>query len=265
MKKLLSLLLLAVLCIADCAGASADRAAYSSTQAFIDVLERTGQPYVLDGVDEYGAECLTLEIAEDAFDYSVVVMFEDDLTTASIRVWYVIMYDQARLAEVMRVCNALNAGNRFLCFYADESDNTVTASMDLIFRGDDAGTVTAKAVERLTDVLHRAYPQLLACVMPVETSAPAATPTAKATATPKPTATPQPAATVAPTADIAGRTVVITVDSARLRSAPNASGGYVATVYRGDSFDCLGTANGWYAIDYHGRRVYVSIDKAGLE
>lgn len=274
MKKLLTLLLLAALCIgAACTGASADRAAYSSTQAFIDVLERAGQPYVLDGVDEYGAECLSIEHAGENHGYTAVVLFEDSLEAASIRVWYIIEYDPAQLMEVVRVCNALNAGNRFVSFYADESDNTVTASMDLIFRGEDAGAVTARAVDRLTDTLDRAWPQLLACTMPAVTAAPAPTatpatavtvrPTAAPTATPAPTAAPQ--ITPAPGNDVAGRTVVITADSARLRSAPTAAGGYVGTVHRGDSFLCFAEVNGWYAVEYRGRRAYVSMDKAGLE
>lgn len=264
MKKLLTLLLLAALCIgAACTGASADRAAYSSTQAFIDVLERAGQPYVLDGVDEYGAECLSIEHEGENHGYTAVVMFEDSLEAASIRVWYIIEYDPAQLMEVVRVCNALNAGNRFVSFYADESDNTVTASMDLIFRGEDAGAVTARAVERLTDTLDRAWPQLLACTLPAVTAAPVPTAAPAPTATPAPTAAPQ--ITPASGNDVAGRTVVITADSARLRSAPTAAGGYVGTVHRGDSFLCFAEVNGWYAVEYRGRRAYVSMDKAGLE
>lgn len=250
MKRLLTLVLLIALCMTACAGAMAERAAYSSTQAFLDALEQTGQECVLDGVDEYGAECVLIKNTGEPFLYEMVVMFEEDLEHASIRVWYIIEYDGARLAEVVQVCNALNAGNRFVSFYADESDDTVTASMDLIFRDDDAGAVTLKAVRRLTDALHRAYPQLLACTGPAATPAPASA---------------APRAAAAPTPDVAGRTVVITADSARLRAAPNTSGSYVATVYGGDSFTCLGAANGWYAIDYHGRRAYVSADKAGLE
>lgn len=231
MKRLLAFLLLAALCFASaCTPASAEGAAYRSTQSFIDVLTHAGQPYTLHGVDEDGDEWLTLENPGDPFAYTVTLLFGRDQKHASIRVWYVMDYDASRLTEVARVCNALNSQSRFLCLYADESDHTVTASMDLIFRDGDAGQVTAEALRRLTDALHQARPQLLACLAPGS----------------------------------AAGTIVVTADSARLRDAPSVTSGYIATASRGDSFPCLGAVEGWYAVAYSGRRAYVSAEKVTL-
>ena len=245
MKKLLTLVLLLLLTAVP---ALAETAAYGSTQAFLDLLTAAGEPFEVYGMDEDGCERILLPAGVAGFDGDVTVIFDPYEENASLRVWYLIRYDAAMAQQIMECCAALNAQHRFVCFYADGSDNTVTASMDLIFRGSDAGPVTVRALRQLRETLRRAYPQLMACVSPGETPAPA-------TPTPFPTATPTPAA----------QTVVITADSAILRSAPGTAGSYVATVRAGDSFPLLGTAKGWYALDFNGRRAYVSADKAQLQ
>lgn len=266
MKKLLTFLLLAigtVLCSAD----AAEQAAYAGTRAFVAELDRAGQPYTLDGPDEDGCEYVLLQSADAPFDYTVTVMFDANQENASLRVWYVIEYAPERYDEVMRVCNALNARSRFVCFYADDSDSTVTASMDLIFRGQDAGAVTWKAVRHLTGELNAAWPLLQACAVTAEANR--NTPHLPVTSTPAPVRTTEPSreasATPEPVQSIEGHTIVITADSALVRSAPNAAGSYVGTAKPGERFACLGTANGWHAIDYHGRRAYVHTSKAELE
>jgi len=62
----------------------------------------------------------------------------------------------------MQVCNDLNARYQFTCFYVEETDNTVTCSMNLIYRDDHVGMVVTEATLYLQQILEAAYPSLAA-------------------------------------------------------------------------------------------------------
>lgn len=58
-------------------------------------------------------------------------------------------------------------------------------------------------------------------------------------------------------ADEAAARVVITADSARIRTEQSISGGLIKTAYKGESFPCIGETNDWYVIEVNGRTGYV--------
>ena len=137
-------------------------ATYSTTQDFVDLLNSTGRVYSLRGLDDNNDDTVALVVDGKNATYSFRYFFREDLQHTDIRVWYVISFDEKDLADVMRVCNSLNASYKYAKFLVDESDNTVTASMDLIYRTEDMGDVVWEATTKLALILDAGYEQLAA-------------------------------------------------------------------------------------------------------
>lgn len=162
MKKMLSLLLAALMMIALCLPAGAEGPALSSTLEFIRVLEAEGLKYSYHGTDDDGDEVITVGFDNDqGFSYNIAFFFKPHNHSCSIRAWEVIKIDPADTAAVMRVCNNLNYTYRFTRFYVDETDYTVTIAIDPVYRENGStGDVVLEYMARLCNILDDAYPTL---------------------------------------------------------------------------------------------------------
>lgn len=245
---LLALLLL-------CGTALAQEPVYGSTRAFVALLREADIAYEAFGVDEDGDDSLSV----GQHGRSVMCFFGEDGQSASFIVWYLIEYAPADEDAVIRACNSLNAASGGPCFYADSSDCTVTATLDVTFPWDAAGMVSYRAFRALADML----PQALEALSPYDVTQPAATPapTAAPTAAPVSAATPAPA----PQTGNAPASVVITAQSARVRTGPSTTSPYLCTVKMGEVFPVIGVSGDWYIIDCDGRVGFVSASVAGMQ
>lgn len=245
---LLALLLL-------CGTALAQEPVYGSTRAFVALLREADIAYEAFGVDEDGDDSLSAA----QHGRSVMCFFGEDGQSASFIVWYLIEYAPADEDAVIRACNSLNAASGGPCFYADSSDCTVTATLDVTFPWDAAGMVSYRAFRALADML----PQALEALSPYDVTQPAATPapTAAPTAAPVSAATPAPA----PQTGNAPASVVITAQSARVRTGPSTTSPYLCTVKMGEVFPVIGVSGDWYIIDCDGRVGFVSASVAGMQ
>ena len=138
----------------------ATEVAYASTKAFLDKLDAEYFTYTLRGVDDDNDERVSLTIEGEETSYGFIYFFNNDLQHTNIRVWYLIEFDPADLLNVVQACNELNYNYNYARFYVDESDNTVTVSMDLIYKLEDAGEVVWEATRRMTNIINEAYPTL---------------------------------------------------------------------------------------------------------
>lgn len=159
MKKFLSILLLTAFSMMICGSAFAE-AEYATTKAFVAVLEETDTQYVCQGVDADGDDHVAVLMSSAEIPYTIHCYFEDDLQHTAIFVWNIITFDAEDTLKVMHVCNTLNATYNYVCFYVDETDNTVTCSMNLIYRDDNVGQVCAEAMLYLMSIIEDAYPSL---------------------------------------------------------------------------------------------------------
>lgn len=262
MWKRLTGLLLAALLLWSCCAAQAEDPAYATTGRFVRALQGAGIACEYQGVDEDGDECVLVPSG----DLDIFCYFDEACTSASFYVWYLASYEEAQLQDVLLACSRLNAASGGVCFTADDSDRTITATMDLLLRAGTAGEVALGAVQHLMAVLPEARLALDVTRRPAATalpsgSAPTAAPV-RATVPPapdQPAATPRPAQTVAP---LRAKSVVITVDTARVRSGPGVTSPYLLTAKKGDEFPCLGESGDWYIIDCNGRTGFVSMSSA---
>ena len=245
---LLALLLL-------CGAALAQEPVYGSTRAFAALLREADIAYEAFGVDEDGDDSLSAA----QHGRSVMCFFGEDGQSASFIVWYLSEYAPADEDAVIRACNSLNAASGGPCFYADSSDCTVTATLDVTFPWDAAGMVSYRAFRALADML----PQALEALSPYDVTQPAATPapTAAPTAAPVSAATPAPA----PQTGNAPASVVITAQSARVRPGPAPTSPDLCTVKMGEVFPVIGVSGDWYIIDCDGRVGFVSASVAGMQ
>lgn len=159
MKKILTVLLLMVLSLSICAPALAETT-YENTGAFLALLDELDIAYTNRGIDQDGDEYILLRNPDEELEYDVHMFFEKDQEHTSIFVWYLIEYDPADALIVMQICNMLNAQCRYTCFYADTLDNTVTCSMNLIYRDGNVGLVNAQGLVYLMSIIEEAMPVL---------------------------------------------------------------------------------------------------------
>lgn len=163
MKKTLALLLTLVLTISVCLPAMAATAQYPSTKAFLTTLDEADINYTVNGINENNYEEVSVANTDDnGFSYTIRLFFEDNNENCGIRVWNIIHFNDADFSKLLRICNTLNNDYKYISFSVDESDNTITASMDLIYRSHDIGDIVLEAVLRMASILQDTYPQLAA-------------------------------------------------------------------------------------------------------
>ena len=160
MKKLLAALLALMLCLSMGTAALGETAAFATTRSFLDLLDETDIDYVNLGLDKDGDEHVMVVDPDKNISYTIHYFFEEDQEHTSIFVWNIITFDPEDTLRVMHVCNSLNYDYNYTCWYVDETDNTVTCSMNLIYRDDNVGQVVVEATVYLMQIIEQAYASL---------------------------------------------------------------------------------------------------------
>lgn len=164
MKKLTAILLLAALCAALRLPAFAETETppqFSTTKSFIAELEENDLAYAFHGVDKDGDERVTMNNKDENFAYTINIYFDENEEQATVFIWNIIAFEDADFVNVLRAVNNLNCSYKYIRFYVDESDNTVTCAMNLILHDeDDAGDIVLEGLLRAASILQKAYPQL---------------------------------------------------------------------------------------------------------
>lgn len=245
LKRMISALLAAI-CLWSIA--AAQEPVYAGNRDFAVLLRQAGISYEVYGVDEDGDDSISFDVE----GFTVNCFLDRSGEEASILVWYLIEYDPSDAEAVMLDCSRLNRDSAGPCFYADESDCTVTISYDIMFPAEAAGEMLMRGSRIVADML----PEAKLVLSPYDISR-----ADQSTATPAPViapaATPVPAAT-APVPS----SVVITAEIARVRGGPSVTSPYLCTAYRGETFYCIGVSGNWFIIDVNGRVGFVSMESA---
>lgn len=161
MKKLITVLLLAVLCMGLSAPALAEVPSYEVTKSFVAVLEKNELAYEFEGKISNGEERISMFNRDENFSYTINIFFDEDNDQASVYVWNIITFADEDFANVLRVVNELNYSYKYIRFYADETDNTVTCAMNMILHdNDEAGDIILEGLLRIASILKVAYPPL---------------------------------------------------------------------------------------------------------
>jgi hypothetical protein len=162
MKKLLSLTLAMLLLVGLCSTAFATEPQYASTKAFLALMDQKGINYSVEGIDANGYEKVYINNTDSDINYSYTIkyFFDDNGENCSLRVWDIITFADEDFAKVLRTVNSLNCQYKYVYFTVEESDNTVTASIDTIFRTHDIDQILWEATLYVVDIIEAGYPSL---------------------------------------------------------------------------------------------------------
>lgn len=163
MKKLIAALLLAVMLASMFAPAMAEGPGYATTKSFIETLDQNELGYTFTGKSvSTGEEHIAMENEDENFAYTFHVYFNEDEDRATVFIWNIITFGDENFGNVLRAVNNLNYSYKYVRFYVDESDNTVTCAMNIILQDqDDAGDIVLEGLLRIASILKVAYPHLV--------------------------------------------------------------------------------------------------------
>jgi hypothetical protein len=163
MRKLTAIALICMVLLLVPLSSFAGSGKYQNTQKATDVLEEQEIIYTYLGVGSDGEDGVLIQFSEDDFDFDMRVYFHEDNESVHLLVWDLITFQKEDFAAVVNVCNHLNAEYRFITFHAEKSDNSVTATFDLVVRpNDDIGDIVFEAMGWMEYILLEGYPYLSA-------------------------------------------------------------------------------------------------------
>ncbi|MDO4492865.1 MAG: YbjN domain-containing protein [Clostridia bacterium] len=154
MKRTIALLL-ALLTLTFALNAFAAEGSNPNTLAFTAELDAMGVAYTVHGLTDDGAEKVTLNNTDSAGnEYTFTFFFNGNNEEVTILVWNTIAFKESDFSRVLYAVNDLNSGYKWVKFFVDESDNTVTARQDVIVRDNGtAGSVVKDAMIHMADVM----------------------------------------------------------------------------------------------------------------
>lgn len=164
MKKLISILLIAVLmfsCVPFASAASKTSCEYDATQNFVNALEKNKIKYSYEGMDKDDNEWVEIVYEDDDFDTITVNVFFQKNGTVCYRIWNVVDFSSG-LNFAYKVCNDLNAAYKYAKFVIDTSDNSLTVENDMELTAEaDCGEACVEMMRDLLGIIDEARDTIL--------------------------------------------------------------------------------------------------------
>lgn len=164
MKKTVAMLLSVVMLVFGVVPVMADTPQSRAAQEFASALDEAGLNYTYNGVVSSGrCEVLVLTYSSGVLGNSNVrFYFYLDGDSVTLAWWNVIDYDVSMVNAVMEACNSLNYDYRYVRFYTDSTDNSVTAQVDLkIDDSFDCSNLISSGLLSMIDIVEKAYSETL--------------------------------------------------------------------------------------------------------
>lgn len=159
-KSWLALLLVIALLSVSCAALAA-KPDYQSTSDFLAALDEEGIKYTFAGTDSDNDELVTIENTSSVYgDVTFRFYFHEDEDDVSVRVWNVIDFAPADRDAVLEMCNQQNSAWRYVRFWVDDSDNSVTMAYDAYLPKRSPGDICVNIIYAMHNILEGAYPEL---------------------------------------------------------------------------------------------------------
>ena len=160
MRRFFIIVLSSVLLLSLLTGnALALSATYQNTKTVTEKFDSEGLFYTVLGIDsDNNKEYVAFKNESDAGEYTILISFKENNEEVNLRIFNIISYSDADFSKLLRTVNSMNYKYKWVRFYLDETDNTLTASMDLVVRpGDQVGDIVIDAMIHMTNVLDAAY------------------------------------------------------------------------------------------------------------
>ena len=93
----------------------------------------------------------------------VNLFFGQDHDLVNLRIWNLIDINEADYEKVLDACNELHASYKFVTFFVDKTDWSVTAKLDLPIReGENCGEICLDGLSYLVNIADSGYDTLKA-------------------------------------------------------------------------------------------------------
>lgn len=134
---------------------------YTTTADFLAAMDEVDIKYTFAGTDSDKDEVVTVENTTDEYgDVTFRFYFSEDQDDVSMRVWNVIDFEEADRVKVLEACNQANYDYRFVTFYVDDNDNSVTLSYDAYLPARASGDICVSVLQTAHSILKLVYPTL---------------------------------------------------------------------------------------------------------
>ena len=94
----------------------------------------------------------------------VLIFFDEDGEAAKVCSWNVVDFPADKKEKMYAVCNELNAQYRWVKFYVDEKDNSVTAEYDMDIDLDTCGKRVRSNCATLASIVDKSYPTMMKAI-----------------------------------------------------------------------------------------------------
>ena len=91
----------------------------------------------------------------------VIMNFDEDGRYVSLRSYNLCKFEDSKKAAMYKVCSELNASYKWVKFYVDEDDNTITCQDDAIIQLDSAGPECFELLLRMFKIMDDCYPVMM--------------------------------------------------------------------------------------------------------
>jgi len=97
----------------------------------------------------------------DNTNVSILMDFSEDGEYVTFKSYNLCTFSVDKIAQMYKLCSELNKEYKWVKFYVDESDNTLTAQDDAIIQLDSCGVECYELVGRMVAIVDDVYPRMM--------------------------------------------------------------------------------------------------------
>lgn len=130
-----------------------------AAQTVAEYLQNDGMKLTLMG--ENNEVIRVVFNADNRESIEVKLFFDEDNHSVAVRSFDLCKVPENKKPAVYEACSKLNDQFRWVKFYIDESDNTVTAACDAVLTLETAGKICDELIYRTVHIVDDGYPDLM--------------------------------------------------------------------------------------------------------
>ncbi len=94
-------------------------------------------------------------------DIRMTIFFDEDNSSCAIRVFNFVNFSEEHKPKMYEVSSKMNEQYRWVKFYVDEKDNTITAATDAVIQLDSCGEEVTELILRIANICDKAFPEFM--------------------------------------------------------------------------------------------------------
>lgn len=114
--------------------------------------------YSVSGDDE---EIIEVGMSTDYTNVRVKLIFGEDCTDVGLRAYDIAKIPEEKIIDSIICCNQLNSKYRWVKFYFEQDDRTITVSEDAVIDLETAGAECFELFLRMVGIIEKAYPVIM--------------------------------------------------------------------------------------------------------